>query len=307
MTKLTDEIMKNYQVRKTKKQKTAFIELMQAHFPDMRVETGGLLKSRNLVLGDVENAKIVFSAHYDTCSVLPVPNILFPKNLLLFTFYQLLVMLPIVFVSLVSFVAVLVLTESFWPSYLAFIMVYVIGVWILLGRRPNEHTVNDNTSGVVTLCEAIERMDIKQRQNAAFVFFDNEETGMWGASLFRKMHKEAMREKLLINFDCVSDGDHFLIVANKKARVRYGEILSSTFPGMEGKQVRMERAATTLCPSDQMKFPCSAGVIALKRKKMIGLYLDKIHTKHDTVFREENITYFVDCICRGCVAIRDRK
>ena len=66
MIKLTNEIIKNYQIRKTKKQKTEFIELLRAHFPEMRIESGGFLKCRNLVIGDVESAKVVFGAHYDT-------------------------------------------------------------------------------------------------------------------------------------------------------------------------------------------------------------------------------------------------
>ena len=37
MTELTREILQNYQIRKTKAQKTAFIELMQARFPELRV------------------------------------------------------------------------------------------------------------------------------------------------------------------------------------------------------------------------------------------------------------------------------
>jgi hypothetical protein len=41
MIKLTNEIIKNYQIRKTKKQKTEFIELLRAHFPEMRIESGG--------------------------------------------------------------------------------------------------------------------------------------------------------------------------------------------------------------------------------------------------------------------------
>lgn len=300
MTELTHEIMKNYQVRKTKEQKNAFIELLQKHFPDMRIETGGLLNCRNLVIGDVENADVVFGAHYDTCKALPVPNMLFPKRPVLFVLYQLLIILPILLVSLASFVGVILLTDDFLLSYLAMIVVYGIGGWFLLGGEANTHTANDNTSGVVTLCEAYELMDLKQRTNAAFVFFDHEETGMWGSSLFRKMHKCAMRDKLLVNFDCVSDGDHFLIIASKKARTQYGEVLRNAFSDIEGKCVRFEKAAATLCPSDQMRFPCSVGVIALKRKRMIGLYLDKIHTKHDTIFQKENIAYFAGSICRLC-------
>ena len=307
MTELTYEIMKNYQVRKTREQKTAFIELLKRYFPDMRVETGGMLKCRNIVIGDVENADVVFGAHYDTCKVLPVPNILLPKRPILFMLYQFLILIPLLLASLASLVGVLMVTGDFLVSWLAMVVVYGMGGWFLFGGRANTHTANDNTSGVVTLCEAYKMMEPGQRRNAAFVFFDHEETGLWGSSLFRRMHRCAMREKLLVNFDCVSDGDHFLIIAGKKARVKYGEELRSAFSDIEGKCVRLEKAATTLFPSDQMRFPCSVGVAALKRKRMIGLYLDRIHTKHDTVFREENIAYFAESICRLSAEIEKRR
>lgn len=71
--------------------------------------------------------------------------------------------------------------------------------------------------------------------------------------------------------------------------------------------MRLEKAAITLFPSDQMRFPCSVGVAALKRKRMIGLYLDRIHTKHDTVFRKENIAYFAESICRLSAEIEKRR
>lgn len=300
MTKLTDEIIKNFQVRKTKKQKTEFIELMRAHFPEMRVESGGFLKCRNLVIGDVESAKVVFGAHYDTAPALPVPNLVFPKNLLFFVLWQFLIVLPMVFFMLVVGITVLVLPDSILLYCLSAAAVWVLFCWLLLGGKANRHTANDNTSGVVTLCEAMERMGTDGFRDAAFVFFDQEETGLWGSLFFRKTHRAAMKEKLLVNFDCVSDGDYFLLVSNKRARERYESALRRAFPGVEGKYVRFEKSFATLCPSDQIRFPCSVGVIALKRKWFLGLYLDKIHTKHDTVFQEENITYFAESICRLC-------
>ena len=53
MTDLSNTILSDWQIRKTKKQKTAFIEFLQTQFPDLRVEQGGMLCSRNLVLGDL--------------------------------------------------------------------------------------------------------------------------------------------------------------------------------------------------------------------------------------------------------------
>lgn len=62
METLSHEILQNWQVRKTKKQKLAFLEMMQSRIPGLRVEEGGFPRCRNLVLGDVETAKVVFNA-----------------------------------------------------------------------------------------------------------------------------------------------------------------------------------------------------------------------------------------------------
>ena len=83
-------ILPAYEVRKRKKQKTAFIDMLKERFGDrMRVEeSGSLVKSRNIVLGDPDSADVIFTAHYDTCAGLPFPNFITPRNLFLFILYQ---------------------------------------------------------------------------------------------------------------------------------------------------------------------------------------------------------------------------
>ena len=39
----------------------------------------------------------------------------------------------------------------------------------------------------------------------------------------------------------------------------------------------------------------SVGVAALKKGRFVGLYLDRIHTKNDTVFDEDNIRVLTEC------------
>ena len=86
MTELSREILRDWQVRKTKAQKLRFIEFLQSRLPGLRVEEGGWPLCRNLVLGDPENADVVFTAHYDTCARLPFPNFITPNNLLIYLF-----------------------------------------------------------------------------------------------------------------------------------------------------------------------------------------------------------------------------
>ena len=94
MTELSREILRDWQIRKTKAQKLRFIEFLQSRLPGLAVEEGGWPRCRNLVLGDPENADVIFTAHYDTCARLPFPNFVTPNNLLIYLLYQFLILLP---------------------------------------------------------------------------------------------------------------------------------------------------------------------------------------------------------------------
>jgi hypothetical protein len=48
-------------------------------------------------------------------------------------------------------------------------------------------------------------------------------------------------------------------------------------------------------PSDQIHFSKGIGVCAVK-KSPIGRYVARIHTPFDTICREANINYIVDCM-----------
>ena len=94
MTETTKEIFEKYQVRKTKKQKTAFIEYIkqtaECYGYDVKVENGAF-GVRNIIVGDPDTAKVLYTAHYDTCARLPFPNFITPKNFLVYLLYQLLI------------------------------------------------------------------------------------------------------------------------------------------------------------------------------------------------------------------------
>lgn len=303
MTPLSEAILASWQVRKTKKQKTAFIEFMQSQIPNLKVEQGGFGNNRNLVVGDVNSADVILTAHYDTCAQLPFPNFLPPKNILLYIGYSLLICIPFGIVAgLVNF-ALHFVTDNFLILYwVTFLTAMGLMFFVMMGGKPNPHTANDNTSGVITLCELMSAMTPEQRTKTAFVFFDNEENGLLGSAYFRKLHKkEGVDKKLLINFDCVSDGDHMLFVLTKAAKKAYGEQFAAAFPAAESKSVYWETPSTALYPSDQGNFPLGVGVAALKKKKGVGLYMNRIHTKHDTVFQQENIEFFV----RGTLRLMD--
>lgn len=295
MTALSQKIVESYQIRKTKKQKLSFIDLLQEHYPDLQIQEGGLIKCRNVIIGDVENAKVILTAHYDTCSALPFPNFITPKRPLFTILYTLLIIVPIFIAVLVLNMLLNYLSNNYWLHYFLSVSVYFGLLALLVLGPPNKHTANDNTSGVITLCELLDALTDTERSKVAFVFFDHEETGLIGSYVFKKQYKTVMKDKLLINFDCVSDGDTLLLAATKTAMATYETQFVESFVSTENKTVLLDKLEKIYYPSDHAGFEVAVAVAALKHKTIIGYYMDRIHTSKDTVLDEANIAL----LCSG--------
>jgi len=289
MTPISALILEKYQIRKTKSQKDSFIQLMQTQYPALQIQEGGSFKSRNLILGNVEQAGILLTAHYDTCAHLPFPNFITPKNPLVYLLYNLLIIIPFFVIMVLCSTLLHLLSDNFWFNYISVLALYSAMILLLLFGPANRHNANDNTSGVITLCELYSRLTPEEKSKVCFVFFDNEEAGLLGSRLFKKKYGRTMGEKLLINFDCVSDGDYILLAVNKGARQHW--TIGSHFRAFGEKVPLVERAERVIYPSDQNGFPNTVAVAALKKKKLLGYYMNRIHTNKDTVFDEKNIEY----------------
>lgn len=299
-------VLENYQVRKTKKQKNEFIELVNSYakingYP-CRTEKG-LFGARNIIVGDTEKAKVIYTAHYDTCTRLPFPNFITPKKFSIYLLYQLLLTLGIFvlyfglcFILGVAIGVVMGIfdidTEVVSPYLSLVSLLCFVGVYALFFAGPaNKHTANDNTSGVVTLLEIMEKMPEKKRESAAFIFFDLEESGLFGSAGYASKHKNEKKDKLVVNFDCVSDGNHILFVLRKSARKEDKELLAKYFESNDDFNVEILDKGV-FYPSDQANFNRGVGVAALKySKKLKALYMDRIHTSKDVIFDEKNIEY----------------
>jgi len=292
----TDYILKNFQVRKSTAQKASFRNWLSDSLKslgyDVRIESGGsLFKSSNVIVGDPETAKVVYTAHYDTCSVLPIPNFITPQNLPLYLLYQILIVIPM-FVLAIGAELLLLLVWNDAPMWLAILVVYFVlafCIWWMMAGPANKHTMNDNTSGVATLMEIALSLPAEHRSVVAFIFFDNEEKGLLGSSLFKKKHGAKMKNTPVINFDCVSDGEYIQFYPNKALK-KDEELLvqlENTFCSAKGKQIEVVKGFG-FYPSDQKAFARGIGVAAM-HKGPLGYWLGRIHTKRDTVFDTQNI------------------
>lgn len=290
MSQLCEQILESYQVRRTDAQKTAFIKLLQQHIPELRVENAG--KNRNLVVGDIASAKVIFTAHYDTCVRSLYPNISMPFRPGLKFAYNMLTLMPLIAAMLLTAWTLMPVIQDWTTSMLAGLMVYYILYFIqFFGAPANKHTANDNTSGVCLLIRLLETLPPAQMEKVAFVFFDNEEKGCVGSKAFRKLHKAETEQKLIFNFDCIADGDHIMFLSTLPAEKQWEPLLRQAFRDENGLTVGFTNSKKAKYSSDQKRFPVSVGTAALSKHPVVGYYFSRIHTHKDTVFSEKNIEF----------------
>jgi len=293
--------MDRYQVRKTEKQKAAFREwlcgeLTKAGYAPQVEEVFNGFRCRNVLAGNPDKAKVLYTAHYDTCAVLPFPNFLTPRNLPVYILFNLLICLGLFAVVFAAEVILILLDAPELACIFAAPVICFFAVfWMMGGGKANRHTANDNTSGVLTLLETALALPEEAREKVCFIFFDNEEKGMFGSDGFAKKRKHVKKNTLCINFDCVSDGDFIQFFPTKKLKKDADALqtLEKAFQGRGGKTVEMVRSFG-FYPSDNASFKYAAGVCALRKSRIWGLYMSRIHTSRDTALEEDNIALLRD-------------
>lgn len=304
------DVLSEFPVRKSKKQKQAFRDAVQRELEALgyscRVEKGSL-GSHNLVAGDSENAKYLITAHYDTCAWMPIPNFITPCNLTAFLLCQLMIAVFLILLPVPLGAAVWYFTHSWDMGFTTWYLTFWLFLVLLLVGPANPHCANDNTSGVVTVLEIAKSLPKDQRSKVCFVLFDLEEAGLIGSASYRKAHKQAIQDQMILNLDCVGDGDNILFFPSKnlKKDKKKLEILNYCGGQFGKKQITVRTHGFSVYPSDQAGFPYGVGICAL-RKKLGILYLGRIHTRRDTVLEQTNVNLLraaiVSMIC--CAAVK---
>ena len=304
---IEDIILTNYQVRKSNKEKTEFIQYLKNRLEakgydpeiDIKIEEKGKgpLKSRNIVVGDPATAKILLGAHYDTCAVLPLPNFMSPTNPGLFITCQILVSVLLIIVALIPAFVYGFFTRDPNGTYWIFELCMIAMVIHMLFGYKNKHTANDNTSGTITITRILECLSLEDRSKVCVIYFDNEEKGLLGSGFFYSTHKEEVRNKLMINFDCVGDGREVLFLAKEKSKLNsgYPQLLQKLEEISQQYDVEFTsgKVKPLMFPSDQKHFVKGVGVCAL-RKTIFGRCVGRIHTPWDKRCRAENINFLAE-------------
>lgn len=298
-------------VRRSRKEKAdfrAFISERLGHL-GVRTETTSDGKNENLVIGDPTSAKVVLTAHYDTPAASLFPNLMIPRNLPLFWFFQFLPVFLLLGVSLLGGFAVAQIAAN--GDSTVFLLGFLVFYYALyfLGFRvfPNRRNANDNTSGVATLISVAERLTPDDLKTVAFVFFDNEEKGKKGSKAYAKDHREAMKTRLVLNFDCVGNGEHVVWIAKKDAEAhelfpRLKETVTAAKADAFTVQVYPMRCSES--NSDYKSFPCGVGCMVCKKNRFGVLYTPRIHTAADIVANDENVAFLAETVGRFLREIR---
>ena len=290
------EICSLFLIRRSKVQKAEFFNYVSNEFEQGVVKKDVLEKEHeNIVIGDIESASVIITAHYDTPATSLVPNLMMPANKLLTYAYH--IGYPLV-------LALLSLALAFGIGNLANLdILYVLIIYLIIFYAAffgatrlitNKNNVNDNTSGVATLLSIAKQTNSKK---IAFVLFDNEEKGLLGSKAMNKKYKELLKNKLVVNFDCVANGKEILfIVKNGAENCMEYELLRKSFASKDGFNIHFLPFKKCVSNSDYKSFECGVGVSAYTKGKFIKFFTGKIHTNNDTVGDEANIEYLTNAM-----------
>ncbi len=292
-----DYINQNYPIRKTDEEKQNFRNYIKEHLDKkgikVNVELTKDAKNNNILIGDPTSAKAVFTAHYDTPARSIFPNIMIPKNRVLFYLYQ---FVPIIFLLAISFAFADIVGNLIFNDMTAFLLSFLVayyGVFFGIMRVfKNKNNYNDNTSGVATVLSIIDKLSDEELRSVAFILFDNEEKGKKGSKAYSKDYKEQMQDRFLINFDCVGNGDNVLFIAQKGAiNSNEYKILEDSFDNNCEFNVEFLTNKQADSNSDHKNFNKGVACVVCKKSKKGILYTPYIHTDKDTVAEISNIEF----------------
>jgi len=284
--------MKIPMVRMRRHQKRAFRQRLLMDFPEAKLDKH--MGATNIIIGDLEQARVVVGAHYDTPPQMPSwfmnhiilwGMVIIP--LLFFTWFEVMFRIPM-------------WTSNPWiyaNLELYFNGVIVIGYGVMLmyvlhmfGITPfaNPANYNDNTSGIIAALDVYHYT--RNSSDMAVVLFDNEEKGLWGSIAFRLRYNKILRDKTIIILDCVAEADIINLyhtgikapkIANIMRHIQNRQRVQTFDPELKVKRTHL------MAVSDHVAF------IGLDSCLLIGGSSDKsnnplkrIHTKFDNQIME---------------------
>ena len=290
MKELFEKINQNHKIRFYKKQKQGFRDFIIGEFNRIGYTDISVDKSKNVIIGNPEKAKTVYSAHYDTPFLFPF----------LTPFAKIFGHLPAQFISVIAILGAFFVINLIIPYEIPFGGLILGLLLIPLFFIPNPNNANDNTSGILAVYNIAKKLKKESKeQDAAFILFNNEEWGLIGSQVYAKEYKKAHKEKpkfLLINLDCVGVGRD-IILTYRNAKLR--GLIEASAKSFEDRVV-VKKVKYNL-PSDDLSFKNSCGLTAASPSVLGPLYIPRIHMPNDNTIDFD----IIKSICDKAVIISD--
>jgi len=298
------EIDARFPVRNSAAQKAAFREyaLAEARTGAVSAREEENEGHTNLIFGDPAAARVIFTAHYDTPRRGLLPNLMLVTNPILAWTYPLgTILLLLLAPALAAAWGVWALLDLDWALMshrLLLLGVYTTvyyGLFYLMFRGPaNQRNRNDNTSGTAAVLNLAEALG--EKTGVAYILFDDEEKGKKGSKAFAAAHPEIKENALVVNLDCVGNGDTHIFCGTDAAESDplYGKLQQAMADS--GLSHRFFPAGKARMNSDQKSFTKGVGVCACRRKPVVGYFTDRIHTARDTVADPQTVARLSDAL-----------
>ena len=292
-----------YQVRKSKNQKISFIQQACSAAANARY-TSNVVRTRsgarNIIVGDLEKAAVVYTAHYDTPSRSLLPGFVFPTAPALTVLYQMAVALAVLIPAFIVYFAASLIFGGLGISPAVTVLLslilamaaFVAAMILFVSGPPCKNNANANTSGVAALFEIMAEIPEELHDYAAFVFFDEQENGCIGSREFAKKNKRKLGKKLVVNFDCIGIGDE-IVIATRPGVKKELDFIKEAFDEERGFAVSMLKGGNRI-PSDHNNFKHGVGISAFKRSKTGMLYADGMCSDNDELCEEKNLNYIIE-------------
>lgn len=296
------EIDGRFPVRNSAAQKVAFRAYALAEagaVPAREEENEG---HTNLIFGDPAAARVIFTAHYDTPRRGLLPNLMLVTNPIFAWTYRLGTLIPLLLApALAAAWGVWKLLDLDWALMshrLLLLGVYTavyFGMFYLFFMGPaNKRNRNDNTSGTAAVLGLVQL--VGARPGVAYILFDDEEKGKKGSKAFAKAHPEIKENALVVNLDCVGNGDTYILCGSAAAQEDPLYEALQRAMGDSGLSHRFFPAGKASMNSDHKSFDKGVGVCACRHKPFIGYYNDRIHTARDTVADPKTVARLADAL-----------
>lgn len=305
MNEFAARIERDFPLRRKEKEKMEFRTWLVHTFKELgytpKLESGESALAAggsvtNVVVGDIDKAKVILAAHYDTGVREILPPLICPTRPFTFLLYQ--ALFPLLLIAGSFLIAFAVTFPLNIPNMMLplFLLLLVVALFYPKYGPDEKNNCNNNASGVVTLLEVAKALTPRYRGEVCFLFLDGGTQGSKGAKRLIHAHPE-LKKKSVVVLDCVGEGDELLILPGKASRWndKLLDTILEQFSNSEKKTCFLKTDGFVHYPSDNRAFTGGTVICACKKVKGFGRC---ILPRKATGIDEENLSLLCDGLCK---------